>query len=142
MSTPATVSIVENGKVRTIYNHWDGYPSNLGAMLFENYNHIPKIKSLINNGGASYIDKRVEPSKNSGHNFNDPEKEVCVFYHRVRGDDLEVYEHDTVVKMLNEIGQSHNYIFQDGKWYYCHEYNLFNCTLIPLDVAIKNDNDE
>lgn len=139
MSTPSTISIVtENGKVDTIYCHWDGYVSNMGKMLLEHYNSKEKAKSIIDNGYASSISEKIAPSTDT-HSFSTPEKGVCVFYHRDRGDLLEIDTFSSISQMLNKVGQSHNYIFYGEKWYYCKDYDIFNTMLIPLELAIKRD---
>ena len=54
MATRSSISIVsertENGKGKTIYSHWDGYPSHNGRILLEHYQDPKKIKALNNQG--------------------------------------------------------------------------------------------
>ena len=42
---------------KSIYNHSDGYPSYLGNVLLKHYKDEEKVKSLIDNGSISFIQK-------------------------------------------------------------------------------------
>jgi hypothetical protein len=56
-------------------------------ILRENYNSVELAAKLISYGDASSIDKKLDPTPGVAHTFMMPEKDVCVFYHRDRGDD-------------------------------------------------------
>lgn len=135
MATRSTISIKENGKIRTIYCHWDGYPSNNGAILLEHYTTTDKVNELINLGGLSSLRENVAPNENGGtlrswssekkdydtiptkepHSFDKPYYDVVVAYHRDRGEDLEISEY----KYQKDIqGEEYDYLFKDGKWIY------------------------
>ena len=42
--------------IRSIYCHWDGYPSHMGLTLHQNYGTIDLVTELLNKGDASLID--------------------------------------------------------------------------------------
>lgn len=44
-----------NGKIRYIYNHWDGYPEGVGAILSDHYSDPEKVDALLNGGDISYL---------------------------------------------------------------------------------------
>jgi hypothetical protein len=140
MSTNASISIQENKKITTIYNHWDGYIEALGETLIQNYTDPEKVKKLIELGDASSIGKTVEPSKltqkfgfdgslsdefkalssKQKHELrkDDQSDNYSLFYGRDRGEkDIEAREYNSIADMYRHEGQEYNYLFKDGKWY-------------------------
>ena len=54
MSTRARIGIENaDGSIRSVYHHWDGYPSWLGVKLNQHYNTRAKVVSLIAGGDMS-----------------------------------------------------------------------------------------
>lgn len=109
MATRGTISIVsertENGKGKTIYTHWDSYPSHNGRILLEHYQDPKKIKALIKLGDISVLAENVEPQEKGvtrqwdrekgeyvlieaakEHSFDTPHDGVVVAYGRDRGE--------------------------------------------------------
>ncbi len=86
MATRSRIAIEkEDGKVESIYAHWDGYPEGNGAKLFEHYKDREKVQSLIDLGDISSLHPIVEAPE--GHSFNSPAKDVVVAYGRDRGEE-------------------------------------------------------
>jgi hypothetical protein len=56
MATRALVGYLENGVLTSTYNHYDGYPENLGQALNKFYNTSEKAKEIANRGYISYVD--------------------------------------------------------------------------------------
>jgi hypothetical protein len=56
MATRALIGYMENGVLTSTYNHYDGYPENLGKALEGFYNTPEKAKEVANRGYISYID--------------------------------------------------------------------------------------
>lgn len=117
MSTNSTVAVKTDAGYKSIYVHWDGYFSYMYPMLSENYASQERAEALVGFGDASFIDKRLVPSVGSDHSFENHEEDVCVFYHRDRG---EPWEHTmpkvraTKEEVLST--QYYVYIFEDGQW--------------------------
>ena len=116
MSTQCGVAIKTEKGYDTIYVHSDGYPEYMWPMLTENYNSEELAAKLVSLGDASYIDKKLEPSSDF-HKFGTPEPDVCMFYHRDRGDDWEdvrpdLYQDYERKRLLNE--WYYLYIFDTG----------------------------
>ena len=117
MSTNSTVAVKTDTGYKSIYVHWDGYFSYMYPMLSENYASLERAEALVSFGDASFIAKRIMPSVGSNHSFAQPEEDVCIFYHRDRG---ESWEHNkpkakaTKEEVLNT--QYYVYIFEDGMW--------------------------
>ena len=55
MATRALIGYMENGVLTSTYNHYDGYPENLGKALEGFYNTPEKAKEVANKGYISYI---------------------------------------------------------------------------------------
>lgn len=120
MATRSTISLVtEQGTVKTIYCHWDGYLSNNGKKLFEYYNTKELVEQLIQLGSLSSLHETTTPTQE--HTFENPIEGICVAYHRDRGEELVINEFESIehyVQALNsnQITQEFNYIFKDGEW--------------------------
>jgi len=54
--TRAMVAYVEGDKLITTYNHYDGYPENLGKGLEAHYNDDAKAKEVASKGYITYLD--------------------------------------------------------------------------------------
>ena len=116
MSTNSTVAVKTDTGYKSVYVHWDGYFSYMYPMLSENYASLERAEALVSFGDASFIAKRIMPSVGSDHSFEHPEEDVCVFYHRDRG---EPWEHNMPkVRTKEEVlkTQYYVYIFEDGMW--------------------------
>ena len=121
MSTRCMIGKVYDGKVKAIYCHWDGYPSYTGNMLETYYNNDEIIDELIGLGSLSYIAPRIKPNEGEEHSFEYPAKDVTVAYHRDRGEDMQVYEYDSIDKFLYEIYGviswiEYLYLWNNGAW--------------------------
>jgi hypothetical protein len=55
MATRALIGYMENGVLTSTYNHYDGYPENLGKALNTFYNTPEKAKEIANKGYISYV---------------------------------------------------------------------------------------
>lgn len=123
MSTNSGIALRTGETFQTIYCHWDGHPRTMLPKLRENYNSFELANKLISMGDASSIDKKLEPTPGVAHTFMMPEKDVCVFYHRDRGDDW--YSCQSVCYTRRELFRQPNfefvYIFEDGTW---NAYNM------------------
>lgn len=69
MATRSTIGIKsEDGTVRAIYCHWDGYPAGVGVGLVENYNSKAQAEALIALGGFSSLMETLEETKAGAYN--------------------------------------------------------------------------
>ena len=104
MSTRSNIAMLNNdGTVTTIYCHWDGYPSYNGKILSEYYNTTDKVTELIKYGDLSSLQPNVYPT--APHSFEEPQEDVCIYYHRDRGDDWETVKPKTF-NSLNDLCHS------------------------------------
>lgn len=134
MATRSTIAIqLENGSINQVYCHWDGYLSNNGKILMEYYNNAEIIKYLISKGSISILAKNINHNKDSKHEFNSPQKDVCVFYHRDRDEELYIDSFENFEE-YSENGnfEEFNYIFKDNEWYYFQNINIGSLTKVII----------
>ena len=118
MATRSTISIKQinafgNEQYKTIYCHWDGYPSNNGAILLEHYTTADKVNELISLGDISSLRENPKPSETQEHSFDKPIDNVVIAYHRDRGAELSI---NTAYSKKGIKGQEYDYLFEDGVW--------------------------
>ena len=117
MSTNSTIAVKTEKGYKAIYVHNDGYFDYMYPLLDTWYNSKERAEALVNLGDASFIAKRLCPSQDSGHHFDRPEEDVCIFYHRDRDEPWAQNEPNfylTKVEVLKT--QYYTYIFEDGQW--------------------------
>ncbi len=117
MSTNSGIALRQGETYMTIYCHWDGHPKTMLPMLRENYNSFELANKLISYGDASYIQKKLEPDTDH-HTFDNPEDDVCVFYHRDRGDDWFSCRSTCYLKpeLFHQPNFEFVYVFENGQW--------------------------
>ena len=114
MSTPCTIAVKTEKGYKAIYCHHDGNPEYMYPMLRDWYATQERANALVSFGDASSVHKRLSPSQDSGHSFDHPEEDVCVFYHRDRGEDFYDSMHSSKADMFRQ--QYYVYIFEDDNW--------------------------
>ena len=114
MSTNSTIAIKTDKGYEAIYCHNDGYFDYMYPMLDTWYNSWERAQALVSFGDASFIAKRIMPSKDSSHHFDHPEEDVCIFYHRDRGEELNIFHCYRKEELFKR--QFYVYIFEDGRW--------------------------
>ena len=95
MATRSTIALeFADGTIGQVYCHWDGYLSNNGKILFENYANPFVLRDLIDLGGLSSL----RPTIGTKHPFSMFEanmtqdefynlyRDMCTFYGRDRGE--------------------------------------------------------
>ena len=56
MATRSAIGFqLPDGKIKSVYCHWDGYPSHHMPILKEKYNTVEKVKKLIKKGAMSCL---------------------------------------------------------------------------------------
>lgn len=101
-----------------IYCHWDGYPDHNGCVLVNNYTDRQKVEELLKLGDLSVLEPNLAPPPDKVHTFDEPLSDVCVAYHRDRGEDYNPPSPITL-KYYKESWCEYMYVFGlDGKWRY------------------------
>ena len=126
MATRSRIGYVaEDGKVHSIYCHWNGYLSHNGEILLDNYTDIEKVKALVALGSISSLGKEVEPKPEGDgvtkHTFDESQDGVTVAYCRDRGENFEFYNQpridESVDAFINSDVEEWGYLFlPEGKW--------------------------
>jgi hypothetical protein len=106
---------LEDGQVRHVYCHWDGYPSHNGALLAEHYADPAKLDALLAEGDISSLDKEVGEEHDFDDFQNRPEGQTT-FYRRDRGEKDVDARTTTFESFVRERGIDYIYLFEDGAW--------------------------
>jgi len=90
MATRSCIGQVqEDGTVRSVYCHWDGYPAHNGRILLQSFVTPQKVRTMIDLGHMSLLGHLVhpDPEQEGEHTFDKPQDNVCIFYGRDRGEE-------------------------------------------------------
>ena len=153
MGTRSTIGILnDDGTVTSIYCHWDGYLDYNGRILTTYYTDEERVRELISLGSISSLGPKLNPSTDK-HDFDSPEDDVVVAYHRDRGEDLHVdtdeSEESFRVRNLDDVFQEYTYFFKrepdssEKRWYvvdyYHEEFTLVTNELIKSEVGDEEE---
>lgn len=115
MGTRSSITVQQEGKVKSIYCHWDGYPSHVGKMLLENYNSQEKANAIVAIGDLSSLDESIECP--DGHTFDNSKKGYSVFYGRDRGEsNVDALECATLKDAIKKNSQEYDYFWDGKQW--------------------------
>lgn len=126
MGTRSRIGYVnsENGFITSAYCHWDGYPSNNGKILLENYTSTEKVRQLVDQGDMSSLGEKC--TKPEGHTFDTPVDGYTTYYGRDRGETgvkaKTSVSKEKFVDLTEDSGGEYAYLFDDGKWYFIKIY--------------------
>jgi hypothetical protein len=121
--------IDKNGKITSVYVHYDGYPEHMVPMI-KNYDK-KGVDRLVKLGksGISYLDKKIGKKQD----FNNPTRGTTLFYGRDRGQNNDMtttWSNAADVKgyfkeVVNDGGAEYVYLYdeRDGKWYMGNTYD-------------------
>jgi hypothetical protein len=119
MATRSRIGIEnENGRIESIYCHWDGHPGTNGKTLAEHYTDAEKVKALIALGDISSLHENVGPVDGVEHSFDKPAGGVTVAYHRDRGEDFRgpAVKH-SMEGFANSDYEEYGYVFtKENEW--------------------------
>lgn len=115
MATRSRIGIeLEDGTVKSVYCHWDGYISGNGKILFECYDR-EKTLALVKLGDISSLGEEIEPT--GPHSFESPESGVTVAYHRDRAEKLSFRTNSSVESFFKSDYEEYGYVLGlDGRW--------------------------
>lgn len=136
MGTRSSIGVMQqDGSVKSIYCHWDGYYSHVGKMLYKHYNTEEKANAVVALGGLSSLYENLTPLPEAkpnytprgeqprtilakDHSFDTPQENVTVAYHRDRGEKLSINKFSDL-KSYNRSGdfQGYDYLYKDGAWH-------------------------
>ena len=141
MSTRAAIGMrLEDGTIKVVYCHNDGYPGWTGAILGGWYTDPQKVKALIELGALSILGEKLEPAPRAPHTFSAPQPDVTIAYHRDRNDplrpgisyaDLEEY----AKKAPEDFCADYLYLFEKGTWSFRQAYGNGEWTVLDVTVG-------
>ena len=102
------------GKIRSIYCHWDGYPEHNGEMLRRHYTTTEKVAALIELGSLSSL----RPELGDTQDFDDrstQKEDWCLAYHRDRGEELSIQEYDDIPSWIEDM-EEYAYLWNGQDW--------------------------
>ena len=96
MATRSTIALeFADGTIGQVYCHWDGYLSNNGKILFENYSNHFILRDLIDLGdlsslrptiGTKHAFSEFDVKSEEVESFRKLTENMCTFYGRDRGE--------------------------------------------------------
>lgn len=113
----------KDGTYKSICCQHDGEPLYTGKMLYEHYRDPMKLNLLLKLGNLSSIKELVSPNLKLNHSFDSPLCDVCVAYHRDRGEKLVSEEFSTLEeleKVACNSNQDYLYLYDNGEWQYAN----------------------
>lgn len=120
MSTRARIGIKnQDNTITSVYCHNDGYIEHVGNILKTNYYTENNIREIMQLGDLSALYENINPTMK--HDFEQPQKNVCVFYGRDRGDkNTKAETHNDLKTYLEQADQGNAefvYLFQNEQWF-------------------------
>lgn len=140
MGTMAIVAVLDkNGSsLRATTVHWDGQLNGVGATLNAHYMTTEIIERLISMGDVSSLRRNIDPE--GEHSFNNPEDDCTIFYHRDRGEKLNVRKFKSIDKLREWSDCSYIYVWVGHTWM----VSVNNSRFFPLgcatDLSVDDNN--
>ena len=102
------------GKIVSVYCHWDGYVANNGKILLENYTDADKIEALVALGAISSLGT-VIGEKQDFDDRSTQKAEWTLFYTRDRGESLSIQEYDDIPSWIDDM-EEYAYLWDGQNW--------------------------
>ena len=121
MATRSTIAMkTPEGKIRSIYCHWDGYLDYNGKVLMNYYTDPAKVLKLINLGDISSLKEQIGEKHSFDRHYEQPELEDMfanwtLAYHRDRGEELCIAEYDDVPSWIADM-EEYAYLWDGKDW--------------------------
>ena len=115
MATRSNIAyMTPEGKIRSVYCHWDGYPAHNGEMLRRYYTTQDKIEALIALGSLSSLKEGIGEKQD----FDDratQNDEWTLAYHRDRGEQLVINEYNDIPSWIADM-EEYAYLWNGREW--------------------------
>ena len=129
------------GKIRSVYCHWDGYVANNGKILLENYDNIEKIEALVALGSISSLGTELGEQQDFDDRSSQKD-EWTLAYHRDRGEQLVVNEYDDIPSWIDDM-EEYAYLWNGKEWLVndhgatAEGFPVFDLlsTVVPIELA-------
>jgi hypothetical protein len=140
MATRSRIAIeYQDGTVRSIYCHWDGYPEHHAPILLEHYTTQEKVESLIALGSISSLSPETEIPEGVSHNFENPANGIVVAYHRDRKEPISIKVHGSVNDFVKSDVEEYGYVFTAaGEWLFANGHvGAYDREAVPLENVLS-----
>jgi hypothetical protein len=104
MSTRSSIALIQDGKIKSIYVHSDGYPSYMKVLLDKSYNTIKSVEEILAQGDCSILESTIAESR---------------FYNTWRGEDTKALTWNSTAEWLewaSASGCEYSYLFDGSEW--------------------------
>ena len=139
MGTRSRIGVMHGDKCKSVYCHWDGYLSGVGAVLLAHYDSS-KANHLVAMGDMSSLRPLIEVPEGVIHNFDEPSEDVTVFYKRDRKESNVDFKVDNsfeeFLEQCDNCGAEYYYVMEDGEWFVGTVGGKFDSRLISLKQAL------
>ena len=130
MSTRAMIGMLrDDGTVRAIYSHWDGYPAHVGILLKTFYDTADAVSELLDRGDVSSLGSTLEET-----NFYSDRGEEDAFAKEFK----DVTE---AVQYYTECWCDYFYVYEDGIWMVRDRYGM-NRSLAGVIEDLREEKEE
>ena len=142
MATRSNIAMkTAEGKIVSVYCHWDGYVANNGKILLENYTDASKIEALVALGSISSLGTVIGEQQD----FNDrstQNDDWTLFYSRDRGERLSIQEYDDIPSWIDDM-EEYAYLWDGQNWLVndhgekdANGYPIFNFleVMVPIEL--------
>jgi hypothetical protein len=141
MSTRARIALaLPNGKFKSVYTHWDGYPEHHAPILREHYTTAADIKALLSLGDLSRLSPKLTPPDGVSHDYESPAEGVTVAYRRDRGDKgtraVTSVNFTALATLAHQRGTEYLYVFTDDRWLFA-PINWVNGEPLPSEDDLQ-----
>jgi len=143
MATRSNIAMkTQDGKIVSVYCHWDGYVANNGKILLENYTDIDKIEALVALGSISSLGEQIGEAQD----FDDrstQRDDWTLFYSRDRGEQLSIQEYADIPSWIDDM-EEYAYLWNGKEWLVndhgakdANGYPIFNFldVMVPIELA-------
>ena len=115
MATRSNIAMkTKEGKIVSVYCHWDGYVANNGKILLENYTDIDKIEALVALGSISSLGQDIGEQVDFDNRDTHTETGT-IAYHRDRGEQLSIQEYDDIPSWIADM-EEYAYLWNGEDW--------------------------
>ena len=145
MATRSKIAIRKiDGKVESIYCHWDGYPTHNGKILKDFYKTPERVQELIDLGNISSLGQFIKPHPEMEHSFDMPQPNTTVAYERDRheeGQEKHVFNYESAFLKDCLLSDCEFYYLYDEKtkeWYFSaipYVYDILEPTLLTDEIV-------
>lgn len=111
MATRARIGIQnDDGTIRSVYHHWDGYPEWLGKTLRQHFGTSSEVTTLVDGGDMS--------SCRTNLGFNNESRDTAPLYYSERGETCpaRVTTNFDAYMLEYNAGEEYNYLFVNDEW--------------------------